>query len=120
MAADILDKSLANVVYHKYIAPNYLVKFLDLNGYRFISNVRDDGATTIFSQAWKSGHLLGLNEAKSREWSIYVEALQGAHIRICEVEDLLVWDKSLDGKHNPKAGYFSICVESFNHEIKWW
>lgn len=92
------------------ILSNALVEWLDLNNYRFLSEVRDESTTSIFSQGWKSSLILGLSVAHCKEWNRYVEALQGVDICLCEEVDVLVWDKSMDGKHSPKVGYSSICV----------
>ena len=95
-----------------HILSNALVECLDLDNLRFLLDVRDEGSTSFFSKVWKMGLMLGLSVDHSREWDLFVEALQKVHIRLSE-EDRLVWDKSSDGKYNPKAGYSIICTDPF-------
>ena len=38
-------------------------------------------------------------------------ALQREHIHLSDSKNSLVWDKSLDGRYSPKAGYIFICDE---------
>lgn len=47
---------------HSHILSNALVDFLDRNNFRYLSDVRDEGSTTIFSQGWKSHLRLGLSD----------------------------------------------------------
>jgi hypothetical protein len=102
---------------HNHVLSNALVEFLELNNYRFLSEVGDEGSSTIFNQGWKSGYFLGLNEEHCREWGLYVAALQRAHIHLNDSDDSLVWDKSLNGRYSPEAGYIIICAKPFNREI---
>lgn len=103
-----------------HILSNELIEDLNQKGYRFLSCVWDEDGTTIYGQGWKFGHQLGLSEALDREWTIFVAALRGAHIRLSEAEDVLVWDLSPNEKYSPKAGYASICVDPYNRVVKWW
>lgn len=103
-----------------HILSNELIEDLHQKGYHFLSCVRDEDGTTIYGQGWKSGHQIGLLEAHDREWSIFVVVLRGAHIRLSEAEEVLVWYLSPDGNYSPKVSYASICVDHYNRAVKWW
>ena len=61
-----------------------------------------------------------LNGDLSRVWEEYVLTLRGAHICLSDGEDVLIWDKALNGRYSPKMGYLSISVELFVRYVKWW
>ena len=58
-----------------------------------MSCIRDEVGTNIYGQGWKTIQQLGLLYAHDRKWTLYVEALRGAHILLGEVEDMLVWER---------------------------
>ena len=97
-----------------------LVERPERDNIRFLSEVRDDGSTSFFSQGWKTGLMLGLSVDHSREWGLFVEALHRAHIHLTDVEDHLVWDKTPNGIYSPRVGYSTIFTKTFIRDIKWW
>ena len=48
-----------------------------------------------------------------------MSALRRAHICLGDGEDVLIWDKALNGRYNPKAGYLAISAKVFAREVKW-
>lgn len=103
-----------------HILLNDLVGVLEQNNFLFLPQVGDEMYTSIFHQGWKTRVQLSLNEDHCRVWGDYVLALQRAHIFLSDADDTLVWDKTLNGKYNPKAIYLSISVDPFIHDYKWW
>ena len=63
---------------------------------------------------------LSLNEDHCKVLGDYVSALERAHILLSDASDTFVWDKTTNGKYNPKVGYLSISVDPFIRVVKWW
>ena len=74
----------------------------------------------FFNMVGNLGNQLMLNEDLSRAWDVYVLALRRAHICLGDSDDVLIWDKSLNGVHSPKVGYIAISAELFLRDVKWW
>lgn len=65
-------------------------------------------STSIFHQGWKTGVQLRLNVDHCRVWGEYVSALQRAHIRLSDADDLFIWDKTPSGKYSAKSDTFLL------------
>lgn len=49
-----------------------------------------------------------------------MSALRKVHIHLSDGDDVLIWDKDLNGSYSPKEGYLVISVKLFVRDVKWW
>lgn len=61
----------------QHLLSNVLIESLHLIRCQFLSDVRDEVGTSIYSQGWKSGIQLGLAKDQEREWNSYILAIRG-------------------------------------------
>lgn len=85
-----------------------------------LNQVADPRGSTIWRQAWMSGHLLGILAQATPLWEGYVGALTLAHIHIQDCPDELLWVGDPSGIYMPKAGYVLLCTDLFDIKEQWW
>jgi ribonuclease HI len=90
------------------------------HGIIHLNQVADPRHTTIWKQAWLSGHVLGLPNQHIPLWEDYIGALSTAHIHIQDRQDELYWVGDPSGIYTPKEGYIKLCTKLFDREEKWW
>lgn len=113
-----LDPWLGNGLQH--LLPQNIREHLAEQGILHLNQVTDPRGTTIWRQAWMSGHMLWFPKQDIPMWEEYIGALTLAHIHIQDRPNELLWVGDPSRIYTPKAGYVKLCTDLFDREEQWW